>query len=316
MKLNNIIVSSIVDMRYIFKLYPLDVTLLDFWKNRHHFVRDFAPQNVVYWNSNVESWYTALKEWNIKDLTKEELTEKIINDGIHSLMSLCDIDSSHEALIRNILVNKTNTNNQVITVFAGENKTLVSKPCDQGASTHICLKKIEVVGSCDKYSTIFIDNDDEKVTFKNMNVTLRGGECIYAVYCNGVWLDLLPNHLECGDIKLKLINKPLEFSSILHINKTSKYYNSTENINNVVAIAFIDKTNFIYLDINNIIRGGIVPPSLRTFAFKPVLIKSNDVNSMVFAISADGKLKTSNSLDEINDVLYAEFTQGSVKPIK
>lgn len=315
MKLNNIIVSSIVDIRYIFKLYPLDITLLDFWKNRHHFVRDFAPQNMVYWNSNVESWYTGLKEWIIKDLRNEELTEVIINNGLQSLMFLFDIDSCHESLVRDVLINKTDLNKQVITIFAGENITLESNPCILEDKPNIKLKKIEVVGSYDKYSTIFINNDNYKVTFKNQSAKLRGGECIYAVYCNGVWLDLLPNHIESGNIELKLINKPLEFSSILHVNKTGKH-NSSQDIDNVVAVAFIDKINFIYLDANNVIRGGIIPPSLRTFAFKPVLIKSDEANSIAFAISQDGKLKSSNSLDEIRDVVYADFTGQRVKPIK
>lgn len=314
MKLNNIIVSSIVDLGYIFKLYPLDITLLDFWKNRLQFIRDCSPQNMTYWNSTVESWYFDLKEWITYDLTKGNSSNEIIDKGIQALMSIANIEKSHESVVRKILLNKTNLNNQIITVFAGEDITLVSEPNNKGNfMPHICLKKIEVIGDYDQYSNVIINN--EKVCLEDQTVKIYGGECRYVVFCEGVWIDILPNKLSYDNIELKLINNPLQYGSTLHICRTGNH-NSTQDINGVVAMAFYDKTNYIYLDTNNNIKGINVPPSLRTFVFKPVLIKGNIDASRAFAISENGTLKSSNSINEINEVVYAEFRNQSVEPIK
>lgn len=314
MKLNNIIVSSIVDLGYIFKLYPLDITLLDFWKNRHLFIRDCSPNNMVYWNSTVESWYFDLKEWITYDSTKENSNNKIIDKGIQALMSICNIERCHESTVRNILLNKTNLDNQIITVFAGEDITLVSEPNSAGNyKPHVCLKKIEVIGDYDQFSKVIINN--ENVCFEDKTINMQGGECRYAVFCDGVWIDILPNKLAYDNIELKLINKPLQFGSTLHICRRGKH-NSSHDIDDVIAIAFYDKANYMYLDTNGNIKGVNIPPSLRTFAFKPVLIKGNQDSSMAFAISENGTLKSSNSINEINEVIYAEFRNQSVEPIK
>jgi len=212
MKLNGTIIITLIDFRREFDLEQ-------FWLNRKPFIRDFHPDRFYYWNENDKQSYFIIKEWIESDISDR----KVMLSGLKALSVLvgqtfCDVDLLN-------VIGSTDFCADIIYIKSGRklklpgismSKEEALKYADSKALKE-SIHKIEFIGDNDEPAEILINGN---VVFK-----LMSGQCIYVTEINGLFLRVLPNNMNKGNLLLNLINIPGEFCSSLHVIKSSMIIN-------------------------------------------------------------------------------------------
>ncbi len=221
MKLNGIIITSLVELRREFQFGA-------FWQARMQFIRDMHPDKVYYWKDKDRENYKKVCNWILEE--NENIDDNKRVEGLKALSDLIGHGDIPKSEYINIL--GISDFSQDIIVVKNDTLKLPGKIMTQEVAIQYCkennkherLHKIELGKEMDMPATIHINGIEV--------YTLPVDECVYVTEIDGQFTRILPSKIELGDRFFFLVNKANQFMSDLSINYylAKTYRETVENI--------------------------------------------------------------------------------------
>lgn len=280
MKFGKYLIVSLPDFRRHFDF-------MQFYKNRHQFVRDMHPDKVYYWDANLINAYKVIANWiKSSDNPLSEEMPKGVANAFMALTGKTDISN----IVENSKGDNLSLSEEVIKLSPDQDVSLpVYKPSESNAKINIKLHKIVAHEETTALSTIYIGRQHRE---------LSAGEIVYVTESSGGFIEFLPNQLENEFFRAELIDIPNQLDSILEIE--DKKSGNTSRIMNILGFAL---TEFGCISINSdyeLDYGGMgnkIPLYMledENLEIYPIEIKSEDRTS-IGVLYNDGSLRTTIS---------------------
>lgn len=285
MKLNNHLIATLPD-------FIRNFNFNEFWSNRKQFLRDMNPNKVYYWDKSLEDSYYTIQEW----IEAENLGDTKFRDtGLQALKGLLggelDLDS-----ISISQGNKINISSDIIIIESGQNVDFPGFDGKKTANSKLKLHKLEVHGKSSFPATININGN----CVCKMNV----GEVAYLTELDGCCIEVLPNSLRNNYFELSLVSQDGTYCSTLVVQDLRS--GLKKMFDGVFSFALVED-GYIYIDESGkpIYMTSQIPKFMLKHDAKAVYVKA--CNDGILILYNDGTLKSTLSMDSIQNIYFSDF---------